>query len=85
MENLQTTTVDVNVGDRVVHCTLKERDYGDYIVFDVYEGEQYLFTLSKDGDVLFNEPEMNSEKEIMDPRALNEVVDQLRQKIGEIN
>lgn len=85
MENLQTTTVDVHINDRVVHCTLKERDYGDYIVFDVFEGEQYLFTLSKDGDVLFNEPEMNSEKEIMDPRDLNEVVDQLRQKIGDIN
>lgn len=85
MENLQTTTVDVNVDDRVVHCTLKERDYGDYIVFDVFEGEQYLLTLSKDGDVLFNEREMNSEKEIMDPRELNEVVDQLRQKISEIN
>lgn len=26
-----------------------------------------------------------SDKEIMDPRVLNEVVDQLRQKIGEIN
>ena len=42
MENLQTTTVDVNVNDRVVHCTLKERDYGDYIVFDVFEGEPKL-------------------------------------------
>jgi len=85
MEELQSTTVDINLDDRIVHCTLKERDYGDYIVYDVFEGEKYLFTLSKAGDILFNEPEMKSEQDIMDPRELNEVIEQLRQKVGDIN
>lgn len=85
MEELQSTTVEVNVDERTIQCTLKEKDYGDYIVYDVFEGEKYLFTLSKSGDVLFNEPEMASEDDIMDPRELNEVIEQLRQKVGDIN
>jgi len=82
MEELQTTTIDVEVHGRTITCHLKEKDYGEYIVYDVYEGDQYLLTMSKDGDVLFNEPEMSGNHDIMDPRLLNEVIEQLRQKIG---
>lgn len=85
MEELQVKTVEVNLDDKTIHCTVKERDYGDYIVYDVFDEEKYLFTLSKDGDVLFNEPEMTGDHEIMDPRALNEVVGQLRQQMGDIS
>jgi hypothetical protein len=85
MEELQVKTVEVNLDDKTVNYTLKERDFGDYIVYDVFDEEKYLFTLSKDGDVLFNEPEMTGDHDIMDPRQLNEVVDQLRQKMGDIN
>ena len=85
MEELQVKTVEVNVDDKTFQCTLKERDFGDYIVYDVFDDEKYLFTLSKNGDVLFNEPEVSGDHEIMDPRQLNEVVDQLRQKMGDIN
>lgn len=85
MEELEVKTVEVAIDDKTFHCTLKERDYGDYIVYDVFDEEKYLFTLSKNGDVLFNEPEMTGDHEIMDPRHLNEVVDQLRQKMGDIS
>lgn len=85
MEELQVKTIEVNVEGKTIQCTLKERDYGDYIVYDVFHEEKYLFTLSKDGDVLFNEPEMTGDHSIMDPRQLNEVVDQLRQRMGDIN
>ena len=85
MEELQVKTVEVNVDDKTFQCTLKERDFGDYIVYDVFDDEKYLFTLSKNGDVLFNEPEVSGDHEIMDPRQLNEVVDQLRQNMGDIN
>lgn len=84
MEELQSTTIDVNLDHRIVRCTLKERDYGDYFVYDVWEGDRYLFTLSKDGDVLFNEPELSGQDEIMDPRELNELVERLREKMGDI-
>lgn len=85
MEELQIKNVEINLDDKTIQCTIKERDYGDYIVYDVFDDEKYLFTLSKNGDVLFNEPEMTGDHEIMDPRQLNEVVDQLRQKMGDIN
>jgi hypothetical protein len=84
MEELQSTTIDVNLDHRIVRCTLKEHDYGDYFVYDVWEGDRYLFTLSKDGDVLFNEPELSGQDEIMDPRELNELVERLREKMGDI-
>lgn len=84
MEELQTKTIEVVVDGEVITCTLVEKDFGDYIVFDVLEQDRYLFTLSKDGDVLFNEPEMSQNIDIMDPRKLNDLIDQLRQKVGDI-
>jgi hypothetical protein len=82
MEELQTTIIEVEVQGRKITCRLKEKDYGEYIVYDVYEGDQYLLTMSKDGDVLFNEPEMSGNHDIMDPRILNEVIEQLRLKMS---
>lgn len=84
MEELQTKNIEVNVDGETITCTLVEKDFGDYIVYDVLEGDRYLFTLSKDGDVLFNEPEMSQHIDIMDPRKLNDLIDQLRQKVGDI-
>ena len=84
MEELQTKTIEVVVDGEVITCTLVEKDFGDYIVFDVLERDRYLFTLSKEGDVLFNEPEMSQNIDIMDPRKLNDLIDQLRQKVGDI-
>lgn len=84
MEELQTKTIEVVVDGEVITCTLVEKDFGDYIVFDVLEQDRYLFTLSKEGDVLFNEPEMSQNIDIMDPRKLNDLIDQLRQKVGDI-
>jgi hypothetical protein len=85
MEELQSKTIEVTLDNKTVQCTLKEKDFGDYIVYDVFDEDKYLFTLSKDGDVLFNEPEVTGDHEIMDPRQLNEVIEQLKQKMGDIN
>ena len=84
MEELQSKTIDLVVDGETITCTIVEKDFGDYIVYDVMEGDRYLFTLSKDGDVLFNEPEMSDDIDIMDPRKLNDLIDQLRQKLGDI-
>jgi hypothetical protein len=85
MEELQSKTVAIELDDKTIECIIKEKDYGDYIVYEIFDQEKYLFTLSKDGDVLFKEREMSGDHEIMDPRQLNEVVDQLRQKMGDIS
>lgn len=81
MEELQTKTIDVTLNGKTISCQLKERDFGDYIVYDVLAGGNYLFTISKQGDVLFNESDMTQQKNIMDPRDLNELIEVVKQRI----
>ena len=81
MEELQTTTIEVPLQDKTISCDLKEKDHGDYIVYDVYTGENYLFTLSKQGEILFNESAGTAKHEMIDPRNLNEVADYLQKKV----
>lgn len=82
MEELQTKTMDLQVAGKTVHCEVKERDFGDLIVFDVFSKENYLFTITQKGDVLFNHYEMGNQENVMDPRQLNEIIDQIKEKIA---
>ncbi|WP_207513037.1 hypothetical protein [Longitalea luteola] len=81
MEELQTKTMDLSVSGKTVSCQIKERDFGDMIVFDVFTEDNYLFTLTQQGDVLFNEYEMGNQKNIMDPRELNMLIEMVKEKI----
>ena len=81
MEELQTKTLDIAISGKTISCQIKERDFGDLIVFDVFGDDQYLFTLSQKGDVLFNEYEVGHQKAIMDPRQLNEVIEMVKAKL----
>ena len=81
MEELQTKTLDIELNGKTIKCQLKERDFGDYIVFDVLSEGNYLFTISKQGDVLFNESDMTQQENIMDPRELNELIDEVKKRI----
>jgi len=81
MEELQTKTLDIAISGKTISCQIKERDFGDLIVFDVFGDDQYLFTLSQQGDVLFNEYEVGHQKTIMDPRQLNEVIEMVKAKL----
>jgi hypothetical protein len=81
MEELHTKTLDLSVSGKIISCQIKERDFGDMIVFDVFGDDNYLFTLTQNGDVLFNEYEMGHQKTIMDPRQLNEVIELVKEKI----
>ena len=81
MEELQTKTMDLSVSGKTISCQIKERDFGDLIVFDVFSEDNYLFTLTQQGDVLFNEYEMGHQKNIMDPRQLNILIEMVKEKI----
>jgi hypothetical protein len=85
MEELQTKTLEVAVSGRVISCQIKERDFGDMIVFDVFSEDNYLFTLTQKGDVLFNDYEVAHQKNIMDPRQLNELIEMVKEKIDRDN
>jgi hypothetical protein len=82
MEELQTKTMVLQLGGKTVQCEIKERDFGDLIVFDVFAKENYLFTITQKGDVLFNHYEMGNQENVMDPRHLNEIIDQVKEKIA---
>jgi hypothetical protein len=81
MEELQTKTMQISVSGKTISCQIKERDFGDMIVFDVFSDDNYLFTLTQQGDVLFNEYEMGHQETIMDPRQLNEIIEMVKEKI----
>lgn len=82
MEELQTKTLQLEVNGKQVHCEIKERDFGDMIVFDVFSTTNYLFTITQKGDVLFNHYEMGNQEDVMDPRQLNEIIEQIQEKIA---
>ena len=81
MEELQTKTLELSVSGKTITCQIKERDFGDLIVFDVFSEDNYLFTLTQQGDVLFNEYEVGHQKSIMDPRQLNILIDMVKEKL----
>jgi hypothetical protein len=81
MEELETKTMDLSISGKTMTCQIKERDFGDMIVFDVYSEDNYLFTLTQQGDVLFNEYEVGHQKNIMDPRQLNILIEMVKEKL----
>jgi len=81
MEELATKTMELSVSGKTMTCQIKEKDFGDLIVFDVFSEDNYLFTLTQQGDVLFNEYEMGHQKSIMDPRQLNILIEMVKEKL----
>ena len=81
MEELQTKTMELSVSGKTMTCQIKERDFGDMIVFDVFSEDKYLFTMTQQGDVLFNEYEVGHQKSIMDPRQLNILIEMVKEKL----
>ncbi|MFL5747648.1 MAG: hypothetical protein ACJ751_23430 [Niastella sp.] len=81
MEELQTKSMSLSVSGKTMTCQIKERDFGDMIVFDVFSEDNYLFTLTQQGDVLFNEYEVGHQKSIMDPRQLNILIEMVKEKL----
>jgi hypothetical protein len=82
MEELQTKTLSLAVSGKTMTCQIKERDFGDMIVFDVFSEDNYLFTLTQQNDVLFNEYEVGHQKSIMDPRQLNILIEMVKEKLN---
>jgi len=84
MEQLQSKTVNLSLHDKTIACQFREKDFGDYIVYDVFHKNNYLFTISKQGDVLFNEGDIKEQATIMDPRELNELIEKVKEVVLEL-
>lgn len=53
---------------------IKEKNYGEMVLFDIFYGKLFLFTISKDGVVLLSNWESARSKPVeMDEKTLNEI------------
>jgi len=53
MELLKTFVYTRKKGNDIQKFIIREKDYGEVIVYDVFSGDTYLFTISQEGAVLF--------------------------------
>lgn len=80
MEEIQTKKITVSLGGESIVCELKEKDHGDNIVYDVFADSNYLVTISKDGEVLFDQQEAD-DTAIRDQKRKDAVIKQIQEKI----
>jgi hypothetical protein len=78
MEDLKTASVRIFNEGKEEEFTIREKDYGDDIVYDVLQGEQYLMTLSREGSILFMNFEVDDRsREIFKLSNLHRFVDEI--------
>jgi hypothetical protein len=53
METLKTESVRIAAPTGYEDYTIREKDHGDLVVYDIYRKENYLLTLAADGSILF--------------------------------
>jgi len=79
MENLKTEPIKIRLDEGTEEYLLKEKDHGDLIVYDVYRENQYLLTISADGDILFMNFEADEkDKEIFKLSKLNRFIEKIK-------
>jgi len=78
MENLRTQLLLIQRAGKMEEYEVKERDYGDLVVFDIFKRDHYLLTLSRDGSILFmNFDASEQEKEVFRLPYLNYFVERI--------
>jgi hypothetical protein len=81
MENLRTESVSIQLGGNTEEYQLKEKDHGDVVVYDISRNDNYLLTLSKEGDILFmNFEAAEEEREIFKLSLLGQFIDLIKQR-----
>jgi hypothetical protein len=54
MQELRSFAIESTCNNRIIHRRVSEKDMDDSIIYEVFENNGYLFSLSKDGKMLFN-------------------------------
>lgn len=81
MENLKTEPVKIQRGGMTEEYQLNEKDYGDMIVYDILRNDNYLLTLSKEGDILFmNFDAAEEERQIFRLSYLNQFIELIKER-----
>lgn len=74
-----TEAVTIQLGEGLEEYLVREKDYGDQIVYDIYRGDHYLLTLGRDGSILFmNFTADPQDKEIFKLSHLSQVIDRIQ-------
>lgn len=81
MENLKTESIRIQLQGRTDEYQVMEKDYGDMVVYDILHKDNYLLTLSKDGDILFMNFEVpDDEREIFKLSFLNQFINIIKEQ-----
>jgi hypothetical protein len=79
MEDLRTERIKIQGIGGLEEYLLKEKDYGDLVVYDIYHRNHYLLTLSGDGSILFmNFDADDAEKEIFKLSHLDQFIERIK-------
>jgi len=79
MENLKTEPIRIEGGDGPEEYVVREKDYGDMVVYDIYRQDHYLLTMAKDGSILFmNFDAPPEDKEVFKLSRLNQFIEKIQ-------
>ena len=79
MENLKTQPVQIEGGDGPEDYVVREKDYGDMVVYDISRNGHYLLTMARDGSILFmNFDASPEEKEVFKLSRLNQFIERIQ-------
>jgi hypothetical protein len=72
MQELRSFIIEENCNNRIISFRITEIDMDDSIIYEVFENNGYLFSLSKDGKIIFNNLKNNELKNCLDS-IINEI------------
>jgi hypothetical protein len=82
METLKTESLKIRFPEGSREYTMKEKDHGDLVVYDIFREDHYLLTLAGDGSILFmNFAADEKDKEVFHLTNLNVFVEKIKAHI----
>ena len=87
MENLTTEPIKIRIPgsaregtkESTEEYTLREKDHGDLVVYDIYHQDHYLLTLAADGSILFmNFDADEKDKQVFKLSHLNVFIEKIK-------
>jgi predicted ribosome quality control (RQC) complex YloA/Tae2 family protein len=78
MQELQLINLKKNCNGRIIDFQVKEKDMDDSIMYEIFCGNNYLMTLSKEGKIIFD----NREKPGIDNSCIEKIIQKFKQVLN---
>lgn len=79
MESLNTEMVRIRLADGWEEYSIREKDFGDLVVYDICREDIYLLTMAADGSILYmNFDAEDKDKEIFKLAHLNFFIEKIK-------